>query len=405
MYIYFCICIPGCRWSADIWWYFIAYWQLCLRCRLSQGSRWIWPRYIPDIFIFVVGSLRELIFVCSGIWFRSIDIKIPTHHSRCKNSSKLRWAAYQSKLVPRSHGFLFVHFDNLIVATWRLSISFWVGWNLEVGWCGIVLEIWMILNGNGNVAGLLQSSLVFLGWCSSIAVHIWFRHNWWSEGSISQVHSNPQRSTQVNWCLNKSVRNTMGHLGCAFVESKLRKLKYQLQTTPFFPNFCSNKSWWCHLKPKFALRLACALEDVSLLQVAHDPMVPRSERIFSQRCHFFRRKFCILTSLAIILAWFVAYWMVLSQEGMQHNFSRFPVASEKARICHVDFQCWWMTFNLLLSGMKIGESCFQSHNFFLCQGCVVQLWWTMSQNTCRSQSSSDPQPLCCKCHTGGSAHE
>lgn len=193
-----------------------------------------------------VGSLRELIFVCSGIRFRSIDIKIPTHHSRCKNSSKPPREAYQSKLVPRSHGFLFVHFDNLIVATWRLSISFsWVGWHLEVGWYGIVLEIWMILNGNGNVAGLLQSSLVFLGRCSSIAFHIWFRHNWWREGSISQVHSNPQRSTQVNWCLNKSVRNTMGRLGCAFVESKLHKLKYQLQTTPFFPNFCLNKSWWC----------------------------------------------------------------------------------------------------------------------------------------------------------------
>ena len=200
----------------------------------------------------------------------------------------------------------------------------------------------MILNENGNVAELLQSSLVFLVWCSSIAFHIWFRHNWWSEGSISQVHSNPQRSTQVNWCLNKSVRNTMGHLGCAFVESKLHKLKYQLQTTPFFPNFCSNKSWWCHLKPKFALRLACALEDVSLLQVAHDPMVPRSE-MSSQRGHF-QGKILHSDKLGHHLAWFVAYWMVFSQEGMQHNFSRFPVASEKAGICDVDFQCWWMTF-------------------------------------------------------------
>lgn len=85
----------------------------------------------------------------------------------------------------------------------------------------------------------------------------------------------------------------------------------------------------CHLKPKFALRLACALEDVSLLQVAHDPMVPRSE-MSSQRGHF-QGKFCRLTSLAIIWPdlWLTG-WCWVSKE-CNTIFPRFPVGSRKSR--------------------------------------------------------------------------
>lgn len=52
---------------------------------------------------------------------------------------------------------------------------------------------------------------------------------------------------------------------------------------------------------------------------------------FSQRCHFSGENLAFWQAWPSSQAWFVAYWMVFSQEGMQHNFSRFPVGSRKSR--------------------------------------------------------------------------
>ena len=99
------------------------------------------------------------------------------------------------------------------------------------------------------------------------------------------------------------------------------------------------------LEAKICLRSACAFEDVSLLQVKHDPMVPlltdQGENP-PKKCHF-QWKFCILTSLAII---WLDLWltMVFSKEGMQRNFSFSTSGSEKVGIFVLDFQCWWITF-------------------------------------------------------------
>ena len=115
----------------------------------------------------------------------------------------------------------------------------------------------------------------------------------------------------------------------------------------------------CHLKPKFALRLACALEDVSLLQVAHDPMVPRSERIFSQRGHF-HGKFCILTSLAIIWPdlWLTGWCWV--RKECNTIFPAFQRGQKNQESVMLIFNVGGWLSNLLLFGMKVGESLFQS---------------------------------------------
>ena len=115
----------------------------------------------------------------------------------------------------------------------------------------------------------------------------------------------------------------------------------------FFPaNFVRiNLDGALPLEAKICLRSACAFEDVSLLQVKHDPMVPlltdQGENP-PKKCHF-QWKFCILTSLAIIWLDLWLTWCLVRKE-CSAILALAPAGSEKAGIFVLDVQCWWMAF-------------------------------------------------------------
>ena len=159
----------------------------------------------------------------------------------------------------------------------------------------------------------------------------------------------------------------------------------------FFPaNFVRiNLDGALPLEAKICLRSACAFEDVSLLQVKHDPMVPlltdQGENP-PKKCHF-QWKFCILTSLAII---WLDLWltMVFSKEGMQRNFSFSTSGVRKSRnLCS--------RFSMLVDGFLIYlclvwrlENPYSNLSMFLYER---NLWWPLIL------LNSDPSTLCLRC--------